>query len=508
MNSTEAMYGAAPKRFQMPLCDRTVSTEVSSDYLLPDYQPEIRRVLRVSACPLLPAKYVGGGRAEFNGTVDYQLIYVGSDGEIYSAPFSAEYAFSVPLELSGEVDMGEGVLLLADTRDDNISVRVSAPRRLNVKCRLISRVRAYGMMIADEKASGEVDPMSIQRLDSEAEATVTLMGAGDASELYDEIPLSSENMRVIGAYADMAASEIMPAHGYADCKGEIALRLLVCRDTDSGSAEVLSRSIPFSERIEIDGLEEGADCRFRVCVSDMTVSVEEGKISCTLNVIPEVVAYVTVPVRYTKDIYSTENYCESAYREYLLPRISLLPTSNFSQSERIPLSELGIDAGSRVVELSCRPTVERIEREQNKYTIGGQCRYSILLESGGEYNISELTRPMRYEFSGDYGSPEQMSADMRVLSCRARTDGDNLGIDVEISVCAEICAGERITALSEVRFGERAQRPSGDIVICYPSSEDTVWSIAKRYFVPVSGISSPAGAVDSLDGVRYVLINS
>ncbi len=508
MNSSDAIYGAVPRRLQMPLCDRIISSEVSNDYVLPDYQPEIRRVLRVSATSLPPAKYIGGGKAEFNGTVDYQLLYIGSDGELYSAHFSAEYDFSAPLEITSDFDLGEGVLLLADTKEENISVRVSAPRKLNIKCRLGSRVRAYGMMIAEERITGEeVQPECIQRLENMASASVMLSGTGETSELSDEIAFSGEDTRIISASAEAIIKETVASEGYADCRGEIALRLLVCRDGASASAEVLSRNIPFDQRVEIDDLTPNGVCRGKIYISDVSVSVDEGRIISVLNIIPEVSACCDTSFVYTKDMYSTGNYCESAYKDYAVPSVTVVPSSNFSQNKRIALSELGISDGSRVIDVFCKPTAEKIESVKNKYTVSGQCKYALLLENEGEYNICELTLPIKYEFSGDYGTPESFSADMQTLSCRARIDGDNLGIDAELSVCAELCEVKRINALSEVRFGERLKRGEGDVVICFPAPDDTVWTVAKRYFVPTSKISSPSGAVESLDGLNYVLVN-
>ena len=77
MNHMEEMM--AP-RFTMPLCDRTVNTEINGEYTLPDYQPEIRRLLNVGLTVLPPAKYVGAGGVELNGTVEYRVLYVGGDG--------------------------------------------------------------------------------------------------------------------------------------------------------------------------------------------------------------------------------------------------------------------------------------------------------------------------------------------------------------------------------------------------------------------------------------------
>ena len=56
-----------------------------------------------------------------------------------------------------------------------------------------------------------------------------------------------------------------------------------------------------------------------------------------------------------------------------------------------------------------------------------------------------------------------------------------------------------MTAISTARFGEDISRASGEIIICYPAPDDTVWSIAKKYAVPVGKISSMA---------NYILINA
>ncbi|MBQ7383258.1 MAG: DUF3794 domain-containing protein [Clostridia bacterium] len=508
MNSSDAMYGASPKRFQMPLCDRLIATEVSNDYVLPDYQPEIRRVLRVSAAPLPPAKYIGGGKAEFNGTLDYQLLYIGSDGELYSAPLSAEYAFSAPLELSSEFDLNEGVLLLADIRDEGITARVGAPRKLNIKCRLSARVKAYGMMICEERISGEVNPLSIERLDGEFPSLMMLSGMGETAELSDEIALGADDTRVVSAYADAVVTDVSAADGYADCRGELRLSLLTCRDGSPASAEVISRSVPFNEQIEIEDITPEATCRGSAYVSDMTVSVEEGKILCSMNIIPEVVAHKVAPISYTRDIYSTENYCENAYRDYLVPTLTALPRGNFSQSERIPLSETNIPAGSRVIDVLCKPVAERLERDKGRSILCGQSKYSILLENGGEYSVSEITLPFRYELSADLGEQSELGADIRALLCRARVDGENLGIDTELSVCAEIYGTQSVRTASEVRFGERVEKAGGDMIICFPAEGDTVWSVSKKYFVPTSKISAPVGVDEDLGTVNYIIINS
>lgn len=505
MNTADTTYGANPRRFQMPLCERTVTTELSNDYTLPDYQPEIRRILRVGTSVIPPAKYIGGSNAEFNGNIDYNLLYVGADGALYSAPLSAEYAFSAPLELSSEFDLNEGVIVLCDSMDESVTVRVSAPRKLSIKCRLVSRVRAYGMMLAEERCVGECNPMSIERFMGECQVNKTLAALGDVIECSDEIALNDDELRVISASADATISELSPSEGYLNYRGEANLKMIVCRDNDPSAAEVITKKLPFSEQLEFDDLTPNATCRGAAHVSDISVSVEDGKILCNLSIIPEIVAHIQTPMSYTRDLYSTEKYCETAYREYILPRVSCISGANFSQSERIPLSDTTIKQGSRIVDVWCKPYAEKAELERGKYCISGQCKYTFLLESEGDYSTAELMIPLRYEFDGTAYAPESFMTDIGVMSCRARVDGGNVGIDTELYVCGDIYGSERITALSEVRFGDSVARCDGDIVICFPAPDDTAWSVSKRYFVPVSKISGVSSPDDSLSG--YVVIN-
>ncbi len=498
MNSTDAMYGTSPKRLQMPLCDKTISVELSNDYTLPDYQPEIRRILKVLPSILPPAKYIGGNNVELNGTIDYNMLYVGADGGIYSAPLSAEYALSAPLEITSDFDLNEGVTVICDMCDENITARVSAPRRVGIKCRICARVRAYGMMIVEERCVGEIDPMSIERLMGETLITNAVSAIGDVIELCEEISASTADIRVASASASVNMSDVSASNGYADCRGELLLKLIVSREGNNRDAETLTRSIAFEHRLETDEISADSFCKSSANVSDLSVSVEDGKIICSVSVIPQIIAYKSLPMSYTKDIYSTECYSEEAYRDYTIPTVCGVTRSNFSQNERKPISETSLEHSSRIIDVWCRPSAEKFEFEKNKYVVSGQCKYTLLVESNGEFSTSELSLPFRYE--GDRATPNttKLSSDVGVLSCRARIDGGSLCIDTELSICAEHLSESSIEALSEVRFGESVSRSDGDIIIYFPSPDDTPWSVAKKYYVPASKISAMS---------NYIVVN-
>lgn len=476
-----------PKMITMPLCDRTVTSEVSGEYTLPDYQPEIRRLLFVEPVVLPPAKYIGGANAEFNGTVEYQMTYVGSDGGLYTAPLSGEYGFSVPLEQVGDFDLNEGVVAMATTVCENLTTRVSAPRRLSIRCRLRSHARAYGRMPMEETYGGMAEPEGVQRLWGEAQNMRIVSGVSDRVNLSEEVSVTAEDSRVISADATAFVSDVRPAEGIVGAVGELMLRMMIARE--DGSVEQLTRRLPFEGEVELEEMTADALCRVSGVVSDLTVNVEEGRILCDIGLLLEARGMCNDSLRYTADLYSTDRVCDCEFREYALPVALKCENGNVSQSERIPLSQINFPEGASIADVRGSVRFDGCAAADGKYVLTGESRYLLLCQRDGEYSVTELTLPLRYETEGVKGEPVCFDALGDVISCRARVDGENLNLDAELSVVADFSGVEPIRALSEARFGEKYDCRGNRIVVYYPTPDDTAWSVAKKYHVPSDRIT-------------------
>ena len=183
-------------RLCMPMCKRVINTDISEDIMLPDYYPEIRRVLCVRENMLPVAKFISGNKIDISGVVDYTLIYVSNDGMLCSAPLSAEYAFSVPLENVNDFELSEGVNIMAHSTADSSTVRVSGPRKLQIRSHVRSNVNAWGKMSCCESIEGIEDPASIQRLEAEGMCAEMLCENSDIVTVTDQYTLPSENARI------------------------------------------------------------------------------------------------------------------------------------------------------------------------------------------------------------------------------------------------------------------------------------------------------------------------
>ena len=98
ISTDEIIFAPISQAFQMPVCNKSVITEISEDLTLPDYLPEIRRLLRVTPVVSIPSQYVNGSMAEFSGNVNWNILYVCGEGTLSEATFSSPYEVSVDFD--------------------------------------------------------------------------------------------------------------------------------------------------------------------------------------------------------------------------------------------------------------------------------------------------------------------------------------------------------------------------------------------------------------------------
>ena len=365
-------------------------------------------------------------------------------------------------------------------------------------------MRAFGTVTLDELISGEADDQSIQRLCGECGSEYVSAGVGETKEYTADFDTTSDGIRVIESSAELLMTDAYIDSMGAKCKGELLIDLLVCNESTDEEPTHLKKVLPCEDTVELDG--ELDACVARGYVSDLKVNVEDGRILCVVSAFSEVTAHAKSNVRYTKDIYSTERFCEASYKEQTMSAPLYCASSNFSQSERIQLDEGQTAIGATAIGCYCVPSVDDCAYTDGKYVASGNCRYTVIAKKESEYFCFDQSVPFKYEFaSGD----EYSNAHIFVCpaSATARIDKDLLSLDSELYVYAELSKEFSISTLSEARFGEVLDKKCGDMIVCYPTPEDTLWSISKRYSVPtvsLDGISDPEA---KLDGVDYLIVN-
>lgn len=487
MNHQEKTESVGMACVTMPVCRKMTVAELSGDYTLPDYQPELRRLLYVSGRALPPAKYVGGGAVELDGTVEYRILYVGADGGLYSAPLTGEYSLHLPMENLSAFDLNEGVCVFATCVPESITARVTAPRKLTLRARMRCTVGAYGKRPIGERIVGEADERTLCRRIERVQSAALTSSRSDTILLSEELPMPFADARVVNADAGVLVGEVSVGSEEITARGEVLLKLLCA--AEDGSTSIETKKLPFEGVLESeDNASGGLDARVTGTVSELSVHVEEGRILCDVQMSLEAHVGGNVEVSYTADLYSTERPCRTTETEYAVPVFLGAVTGNLSQSERLSAAEKGIPEGASVVDVYGNATFDSCEARDGRTVLTGQSRYVLICERNGEYSACEVLLPLRYETEGGATAPDWSDACAEVVSCRGRVNGDVLELDAELAVAGHFMGTQKICALESAELSDEKKKKRGDVVLCYPAPDDTLWNVAKKYMVAAEDV--------------------
>ncbi len=519
---------AARFELEVPLAEKSVLCEMSDDYTLPDYMPPIKRVISAEAVVSPPESYVSQTGCELGGNMRYRILYEGGDeGGVWCVELPAEYEATSSLDGGGD---NEKCHCRATAAVETPTVRVSAPRRMNIRSRVRMRVAVSSDESFDCTYRGESIPDNeVRCLGGTASAMQTLYGKSEAIALNDSFVVGSdgEQVRVISCRGELNVTNADAKRTGVMCSGELLLKILLCREGEGERPYAVSRKIPFSGEAAYTGeLREGAElcgaCAWGSLVS-CVANVSDTHLVCEAEVILCAEAQAQYSFGYLRDVYALSNVSEtSSQRVHLRCPISCI-NGNVSINGTSPIDGAKLDTGVKVLDVRgvASPDVN-IEFDGDQIEFSGKVRFSALTDNGSELAVHELDIPYKYtaELAGSARGAELCAhAIVNVCGCRARIDGEEMVVDAELYVAAAVAQKESIDAITEVRFGsirrapDGSPRPAARITVCYPSLGESLWSVAKRYGADFARVAADNGidadapdSEDSLASVSFLIV--
>lgn len=502
---------AEGKYIQVPINEKSVITEMSNDFTLPDYQPEIKRLLHVSASVLPPTKYVGDSESEFCGGIDYYVLYTGSDNQIYCAPLSSEYKVNVPMD-KNELALAN-MTSDADIVPETVTGRVTSPRKLNIKCKMRTRARMYGDAPIDMSYTSMGGANQV--LLGVKEISKRIFAQSDMIRLSDEMiqPSGADEIRVINAHGSVMINEKSTSANAVNCKGELYIKLLMCREGDGVPYSVVRR-VPFSTSLAVEGADIECESGVRGSVCEMSINVEEGRIGIEAGIMLEASVSKKEERKYVKDIYSTLNKTECTYTDLPVLTDGRAFNANFTQSDSMTLEEAGLTPEHKILDVMGCAYPDSASMDAGRWIFGGKSKFALLVEKDGEYSVCEIELPYKYSTEARNSENAYACTSADIISARARLDGERVGVDAEIMLRCITSDRDTVKMLNSVSFGDVRERSGGDCIVFYPSSTDSIWDVAKKYSTTVAElvetnkltVSQSPDDTGTLDGIKYLII--
>lgn len=489
---------------------------VDSDIILPDYCPDIGRILKTEAEAFIDSTSVEAGRLTAEGTFCVRIIYIPADsGGIRCV--TNESPFSHSFDMGG--DKGD-VSVKCSVKVTFVTARQAGPRRIQVKASL--SICAKAMAMRDEQFVSGCDDADVQLRRMPLVAS-TLVGSADRQfTAHEELEIGFGKpaaSSVIRAQATAVTQDYKVIAGKVVVKGELIVRTLYSSDEggEDGSIETMENSIPLSQIIDIDGVDE--DCGCCVGLTAGPVRAEPKADDDGENRLLEVEMTVTASVTAwrTGQFFAVMDAFSPSYALSL--ETGDLDTEEMADhirsTEMIRQSaEFGDTVIGSVTDCGVTADITEAKVDNGALAISGELLVSLIAADadGSPFGIDKklpfaLTEELHVADNGALRFEPRID----VVSSGFSLAGPNrIDLRVECAVDIAVFSAVKSSVLTDMAFDPDAPVPYGDssaLTLCYADGGESVWNIAKRYGAPPETIKQENGLEsDSIDRRTMLLI--
>lgn len=471
---------------------------VELDYVLPDYCPDIFKVLSCTLTPKLISYSVSGDyRLNIDGIVYIKVLYLAENSNNVQC-VDQRYTYSKIVDMSRKNSAAAEPIVSLQMKTDYCSCRAVSPRRIDVRGAVSCRIKATA---ANEYALPDI-PEELQIRTTQVNCCGKTLFAQKQLSVREEIDTGATGISFIMQCGTIPKiTDLRVIADKAVLKGCVTINALYGtpdaeNPENSGAAntEKMTADIPISAILDIDGITSAHQTFPEISVMncELLPKSDSGILSCELLVECRVRSQLEETVSVATDVYSTEY--ETDFTSNLL-KIAEEPRT-LSQNITVHVdmnSEKGEirsiwDAASELKNAFCRPN------ENGGLTLSGQlCTMAYGVNTDGVPFYCEKQEPIEQAIPADDVTSDTLvdfMANVIDTGFAIKPDG-NLEITSTIGLDASLHNVKAVEAIDTVTVHEDKPKSESDefaLRICYTNSNSDCWSIAKRYNTTVKAI--------------------
>ncbi|MDR2559679.1 MAG: DUF3794 domain-containing protein [Oscillospiraceae bacterium] len=470
---------------------------VEFDYVLPDYYPDIFKVLKCTLTPAIISHSVSGSQFFCDGVVYIKVLYLtAGSNRIYCIEQRYTYSKTIDLVKNAPAESATVIIL---PKTDYCNCRATSGRRIDVRGAVSCKVKvtcarktemitgAEGLGVETKKTAlsycGEklmTSRQFVSREDIETGASVS----GAISIIHHDANIAVTDFKVI-------ANKVI-------VKGEAQIKAFYIisgsdSEDDGGSniTEVMEATIPVSQIMDLEGVTENHICFVNFTMMDCDLEVRPGEagetriFACDLTLDCSVTAHLESNVSPVSDIYSTEfesSFTIATIKAETLPHIIMQSFNLRSavESTEGSLAEV-FDARCDVSNVVCRA------RGTSELTITGQINIQAIgALDGGMPALIEKSEPFELVLEVPMLSSEySIEPNLQVTQTAFTLSGESkVDIRVNLSLNACLYMINSINVIRDITVNrEKPKEKSAEyaLKLYYAEDGEDIWGIAKRY---------------------------
>lgn len=493
--------------------DTAINHEVSEEFSLPDYVPEVRRILLTRAQVLPESKYVSDTTTpptlEMGGTVTYSIIYTNEEGALCALPLNSSYEAKAPILANGTN--------FIDTTVENCTTRVTAPRKLTVKTKLKSKIIGFNEKMEGESISprSSADEIYIERKIEPRKSLEIIPISLQNIRMNDRLDMSGmEKSKPIWCDASIILNDVKAQGGRVSVRGDVTVKCLLVNGVEE---MVISKTIPLVEDIEAEGALVGDLTSVGARCVSLAISNEENgdknELFFDLNCELEGELLRNCEVELTRDAYSTKNEMQASYKTIDIFTGLKCQNASFTVSEALKREN---EAIAKIIDVIADPVYEKTEIKGNKAYFLGKLFAHVIGKSQPndegyyEYLSDHYEIPIKYEAElGKITGGIISRCNFSIGNLNARYDNERFYITAEIFPVYSVYEKNLATVLDKAILKKETEykNDSSCVRVCFPGEDETLWDIAKRYHTTVNKLAEQNGisSDEVLNGMSLII---
>lgn len=281
---------------------------VECDITLPDYCPDVKKILKCIVAPSLVSSSFSGDRVNIEGNANIRIIYSGEDNGIYSYEKTAPFSKSIELGVQAEDPFAQVVL-----KTSYVNARAVSARKIDINSSIGIDVTVNAKK--NEQIVCDTDESSVELLKNckdvysfvgETSRNFTLNETVDIGDVKDTVS------QIIFVDSSITGVETKAANNKVLVKGEIKISVLYTSDTQQRKQEIFEHTMPISQIIELDGVNDKTVNNAVLLTNNIEVSVKENSsgekklLDITANITAKIKSSVMIDYDLPTDCYSTQ----------------------------------------------------------------------------------------------------------------------------------------------------------------------------------------------------------
>lgn len=478
--------------------DETQEQSVELDYVLPDYYPEIFKIIKCIVTPQILSYNINGNKLTYEMAACIKVLYCSESG-------NGLQVVDQKLSYTKTADLGRAAVcpkVCMRPKVDYINCRAVNQRRIDVRGAVSIRVKVTD--IEKNNVVSDAYGMNIQLKKIPITYPVNKLYTTKRVTVSDEFDLGASKppiANILRSDAVIVSSDKKVIANKLVAKGEACVNMLYTYLTDGGTdgVESMQFTAPYSQIIDLDGIDEKYDCAVdaEIISCDVKPSTDaEGNAKladCTLIILISVSAHRVATVEAVTDEYSTLFRSNSSKSDI---RLELLP-ENVSQ-QYVVKSSIEYPDGeiSRIHDVWCDLNGFQVktDSENGQLIITGNLGFTVMAR-----NIEGAAVALDSDESFEAAIPvsglsEFALSDLKVvpISCSYNLASDNtVEAKAELKIYGTVSNTALVKMVTDIEMDENEPvKRDGDyaLKLYFTDENEDLWEIAKKYGTSVAAI--------------------